>query len=158
MSNWLGQLLWGQLVWGQRLLAVLPPSLRAPIAISGGAIAGALCRYYLTVWSVSRWGNAFPYGTFGINLTGCGLMGLIVSLTASPGAIEPEWRLFLVTGFLGAYTTFSTYGLESLMLLQQRSWAIGLIYWWGSSLLGLVAVQLGGWLGQGLNTWLGRGQ
>ncbi len=120
------------------------PNLRTPIAISLGAIAGALSRYYLTLWFAQRFGTAFPYGTFFINLTGCFAMGFFVTFALERVAtIPPEVRLMVTTGFLGAYTTFSTYGLESLTLLRERNFPAASFYWAGSAILGVICVQLG---------------
>lgn len=119
------------------------PAVRVPVLISLGAIAGALSRYYLGQ-SFTHWlGADFPYGTFVINVTGCFAMGCVAALAmAQPIAIHPELRLFLATGFLGSYTTFSTYELESAKLLQQQL-SVGLLYWLGSAVLGLVGLELG---------------
>jgi fluoride exporter len=125
----------------------LDPNLRAPIAISLGAIAGALSRYYLTGWCTSQWGTTWPYGTFIINLSGCFLMGLVATAAPGPTLIYPELRLLLTTGFLGAYTTFSTYGLDTVTLAQNQRPAAALGYWAGSAVLGALAVVLGGQLG-----------
>ncbi|MGJ3244793.1 MAG: fluoride efflux transporter CrcB [Elainellaceae cyanobacterium] len=123
---------------------VFDSSLRHPIAIGLGAIAGALSRYYLTLWCAQRFGGAFPYGTFLINLTGCLGMGFFVALTVDRIVFIPvEIRLMVATGFLGAYTTFSTYGLESNALLRAGSWTSFGWYWGGSAVLGMMAVQLG---------------
>lgn len=128
------------------------PTWRNPIAISLGAIAGALSRYYLTLWFAKTFGTAFPYGTFFINLTGCLVMGFFITLTLERVAtIPPEVRLMVTTGFLGAYTTFSTYGLESWTLLRDaydkdfalRNYPAAGFYWAGSAILGLISVQLG---------------
>lgn len=120
------------------------PNLRHPIAISLGAIAGALCRYYLTLWFTQRFGTNFPYGTFFINLSGCFAMGFFTNLALEKvGMISPEIRLMVATGFLGAYTTFSTYGLDTIALLRGGiSWT-AIIYWLGSAVLGIICVQLG---------------
>lgn len=120
------------------------PNFRNPIAISCGAIAGALSRYYLTLWFVQRFGAAFPYGTFFINLTGCLAMGFFITLTLERVTTIPlEIRLMLTTGFLGAYTTFSTYGLESVTLLRNHNFSGFSFYWLGSAVLGLLSVQTG---------------
>jgi fluoride exporter len=119
------------------------PAVRAPIAVSLGAIAGALCRYYVTLWFTHRFGADFPYGTFVINLSGCFLMGLIATLALDLTLISADLRLLLTTGFLGAYTTFSTYGLDTLNLLRMQHWAITGGYWVSSAVLGVVCVQLG---------------
>ncbi len=119
-------------------------ALPSPIAISLGAIAGALSRYYLTLWFAQRFGMAFPYGTLFINLTGCLIMGFFVTFTLERvTTISPEIKLMVTTGFLGAYTTFSTYGLESMALLRDRSFTAAGIYWAGSAILGVICVQLG---------------
>lgn len=120
------------------------PTFRNPIAISLGAIAGALSRYYLTLWFAQRFGTAFPYGTFFINLTGCFGMGFFLTVALERVAtIPPEVRLMVTTGFLGAYTTFSTYGLESVTLLRNRNFPVASFYWAGSAILGIISVQLG---------------
>ena len=120
------------------------PTIRNPIAIGLGAIAGALCRYYLTLWFVQRFGTAFPYGTFFINITGCFAMGLFTTLLLERVFILPlEVQLMITTGFLGAYTTFSTYGLESFIMLRDRPLIAASLYWASSAILGIVSVQLG---------------
>lgn len=119
-------------------------NLRHPIAISLGALAGALSRYYITLWFANRFGTAFPYGTFFINITGCLAMGFFITLAFERVATIPsEVRLMVTTGFLGAYTTFSTYGLETNVLLRDRSYSLAAFYWAGSAVLGVIAVQLG---------------
>lgn len=117
---------------------------RNPVAVSLGAIAGALSRYYLSLWLAQRFGNNFPYGTFFINLTGCFVMGFFATLALERAAtISPEVRLLVAVGFLGSYTTFSTYGLDSVLLLENRKFAAAGFYWLFSALLGIICVQLG---------------
>lgn len=118
--------------------------IRNPIAISLGAIAGALSRYYLTLWFAQRLGTNFPYGTFFINLTGCFAMGFFVTWAMDRVVtISPEVRLLVATGFLGSYTTFSTYGLDTITLLRLHRFIPAGLYWIGSALLGIFSVQLG---------------
>lgn len=120
------------------------PEIRHLFAISLGAIAGALSRYYLTLWFAQRFGSNFPYGTFFINLTGCFVMGFFTTLALERvGMISQEVRLLVAVGFLGSYTTFSTYGLDSVLLLGNRKFAAAGFYWLGSAILGIVSVQLG---------------
>jgi fluoride exporter len=120
------------------------PNLRQPIAISLGAIAGALSRYYIGVWFTERFGIDFPYGTFFINLSGCLAMGFFATLAVEKVAmISPEMRLLVATGFLGAYTTFSTYGLETVSLLRTGNLLRAIFYWSGSAILGIISIQLG---------------
>jgi fluoride exporter len=126
-------------------------AIRAPIAISLGAIAGALSRYYITVWFAQRFGTSFPYGTFFINLTGCLVMGFFMTLAVERiGTISPEVRLLVATGFLGAYTTFSTYGLESMGLWRDRSFTAFSFYWAGSAIFGVLLLQVGAFLARWL--------
>jgi CrcB protein len=120
------------------------PLIRAPIAISLGAIAGALSRYYLTLWCAKVLGNGFPYGTFFINVTGCLAMGFLTTLFLERVLTVPsEVRLMVTTGFLGAYTTFSTYGLDTMLLWRDRTSTLAVLYWAGSAMLGVGAVLLG---------------
>lgn len=120
------------------------PAVRNPIAVSFGAIAGALSRYYLSLWFAQRFGVGFPYGTFFINLTGCFAMGFFVTLALERVAkIPPEVRLLVAVGFLGSYTTFSTYGLDTITLLRNRTFLEAGLYWVGSAILGIICVQLG---------------
>jgi CrcB protein len=120
------------------------PTVRNPIAISLGAIAGALSRYYLGLWFAQRFGTSFPYGTFFINLTGCFVMGFFTTLALERlSTISPEIRLLVAVGFLGSYTTFSTYGLDTVLLLRNRSLQTAGFYWLGSAVLGITGVQLG---------------
>lgn len=119
-------------------------TIRTPLAICFGASAGALSRYYLTLWFAQCFSASLPYGTFFINLTGCFSMGFFTTLVLERLAnIPPETRLLVSVGFLGAYTTFSTYALDSLTLLRNRSWMAALLYWAGSAVLGIICIQLG---------------
>jgi fluoride exporter len=119
-------------------------ALRTSLGISLGAAAGALCRYFLNLWFGPQFGGEFPYATLFINVTGCFLMGfftLFAQLRAIP--LDPHLRLIVTTGFLGSYTTFSSYELDTAKLLD-RSFATALTYWMGTVLLGLLALRLGG--------------
>jgi fluoride exporter len=128
------------------LFTLLNPTIRTPIAISLGAIPGALCRYYLTVF-LTRWlGNSFPFGTFLINISGSLLMGFFVTLTLKWAIASTDLRLLVVVGFLGSYTTFSTYALDISSLLNSGNYSLGLFYGLGSAFLGLISLQFGSWL------------
>lgn len=121
---------------------IIFPDLHAPIAISLGAIVGALSRYYLTLLSMHWFGTAFPYGTLLINLTGSGLIGFLVTgFTRFASLVDLQW--LIVTGFLGSYTTFSTYALDTSNLLRTQNYKNTLLYGWGSLVLGLVSVEFG---------------
>lgn len=125
------------------LLSTLAPSVRAPIIISLGAIPGALCRYYITLFSTQWLGTRFPYGTFLINLTGTFLMGIFVTWIAEMVSPETMLQPLVAVGFLGSYTTFSTYALDTSNLLRTSNYKAALFYWLGSPLLGLIAIELG---------------
>lgn len=118
--------------------------LRAPIAVALGAIPGALGRYYLGN-SLANWGEMsdFPVGTLGVNLLGCFLLGLFVTLTLRKFSVSPAIRLMVVTGFIGTFTTFSTYELDAAHLADMGSWWLGALYWVGSPLLGMLCLWSG---------------
>lgn len=80
--------------------------------VIGGAI-GAVLRYGVSSWSATAYGTGFPFGTLIVNLVGCFLIGLVFGLGESRG-INPLFRIFFITGFLGALTTFSSYALETM--------------------------------------------
>ena len=114
-----------------------------------GGAAGAAARFGVAQWAAARWGWAFPWGTLAVNLTGSLAIGLLMTLLVGRGA-EPYWRLLLVTGFLGGYTTFSAFSYETLQLLEQRRWETAALYACGSLLFGLVACALGVGMGRAL--------
>ncbi len=132
-----------QSVWAYLNPGLLSPSLRVPFAVGLGAIGGSLSRYYLSVWFAERFGPSFPYGTLIINLSGCLVMGWFMTVAMERPQISPEFRLLFGVGFLGSYTTFSTYELDTFSLWQQHRFGIGLLYWLGSALLGAVAMEIG---------------
>ena len=116
--------------------------------ISAGAILGANARYWLGIWAAQKWGAAFPIGTLIINLTGSFVLGFFMTLATERFMLDPRWRLLFAVGFLGAYTTFSTYTLESFNLLSKGQWLPGLFNLLGSTVLGVVAVGIGVYLGR----------
>ncbi|NEP63667.1 MAG: fluoride efflux transporter CrcB [Symploca sp. SIO2G7] len=120
------------------------PAVRNPLAVSLGAIGGALSRYYLNLWFTQQFGSNFPYGTLFVNLTGSFLMGFFVTLVLERGVnIPPELRLLIAVGFLGSYTTFSSYKLDTLNLLNEARWHLAVTYWAGSAILGILSLYLG---------------
>jgi fluoride exporter len=124
-------------------LGAINAELRIPMAIALGAIPGALCRYYLTRWCIQWFGMGFPYGTFIINLSGALVMGFFATFTMERAIASTELRALVAIGFLGAYTTFSTYTLDTTTLLHSGHWGKSLLYWSGSAILGIVCLELG---------------
>jgi fluoride exporter len=118
------------------------------LLISLGAILGANTRYWLGDWIAQKWGSVFPLGTLIINVSGSFILGLFLTLATERLMLDPRWRLLVAVGFLGAYTTFSTYTYESFNLLFKGQWIAGLINLFASTFLGLLAVGLGIYLGR----------
>jgi CrcB protein len=108
-----------------------------------GGLVGANLRYALGTYVVDRVGQAFPYHTFVINVTGSLAIGVIMTLLAQRLVTDPAWRLLLVVGFLGGYTTFSSYSFEAITLLQHGRWLRAGSYVLGSNALGLAACYAG---------------
>ncbi len=128
------------------LFTSVDPALRAPVAVSLGAVPGALSRYYLTLLATRWFGPSFPYGTFLINLTGAMVMGFFVTFILERTLASPDLRLLVAVGFLGAYTTFSSYALDTSVLLKSGSYGAAFFYWLGSPVLGLISLELGSFL------------
>ncbi len=115
------------------------------LAVAIGAVFGALSRFYITESTENIFGKNFGfYGTFFVNVSGCMLIAYILTLALENiRVISPELRLMTTTGFCGAYTTFSTYGLESAEFLEQGNMTMLLIYWLGSAIAGMICVKIG---------------
>ena len=113
------------------------------LLISLGAILGANLRYWVGTWAAGRLGVSFPYGNLIINLTGSLILGFFMTLAVDRLLLDPRWRIFFAVGFLGSYTTFSSYTFESLSLIMDNQWLLGLFNLFGSAFLGGVAVFLG---------------
>jgi CrcB protein len=118
------------------------------LAISAGGIAGALARYVVGVWAATQWGTAFPWGTLLINVSGSFLLGFyltyVTERATERGAGRATTRLFVATGFCGAFTTFSAMSYETVSLLQHGALPAALAYIAASVVLGLGAVAVGG--------------
>jgi CrcB protein len=112
-----------------------------------GGFLGAIARYTLGGWAAEKWGG-FPYGTLLINVSGSFVLGLFLAVTASRLPLDPRWGLFFAVGFLGAYTTFSTFTYETVQLLLANDWRPALAYVGVSNVLGVGAALLGVGLGR----------
>ena len=102
-----------------------------------GAI-GTLARYGLQGVVQIKMGTTYPYGTLLVNLTGCFLLGLIGQLTLNRVIVPPEWRMAIAIGFLGGYTTFSSFGWETAKMLEAGEWLWATSYVTASVVLGLL--------------------
>jgi fluoride exporter len=121
------------------------PGIRRVIAIALGAIPGALIRYLISEFSQVAFGKDFSYyGTFFVNITGCLLIAFFLTLNEERFKNwSPEIRLMVATGFCGAYTTFSTYGLETVTMLQKGNFILAAFYWTSSAIIGIIAILIG---------------
>lgn len=112
-----------------------------------GGVTGAIARYLVGNYIGSRYGVRFPYGTFVINLSGSFLVGLTMTLF-SRTAVNPNWRYLIPIGFIGAYTTFSTFEYETLQALQAGQVVVAALNVGLSVVLGFLAVWAGTVLGR----------
>lgn len=120
------------------------------IIIGMGGFFGAISRYIVSDWAAQKWGATFPYGTLLINLTGSFLLGLFLTVATERLLVDPRVRLFFATGFLGAFTTFSTFTYESAELWLNGGRGLGLTNLVVSVVSGLLMALLGIWLGKQL--------
>lgn len=116
-----------------------------PLLIILGAIPGALSRYYLTLICIKKLGMGFPYGTLFINISGSFLIGM-ATVFIQPLFHTTYISSLVVVGFLGSYTTFSTYELDSANLFRSGHYPKAIFYWLGSPILGLLSVAIGRFL------------
>jgi CrcB protein len=113
------------------------------LVMAGGSI-GALSRYAVSLWAVRLLGTRFPWGTLTVNLAGCFLIGLAFALAERGLSImNPSMRLFFMTGYLGALTTFSTYGLETINSLRAGTYIVAVSNFLANNVLGAALVILG---------------
>jgi len=111
--------------------------------IALGAVVGASARYSLSLLIARRFSTAFPYGTLLINITGSLVVGFFLVFSTERVLLDPRWRLLIVIGFCGSYTTFSSYAFESFALMEQGQWLMSGINIIGSNILCLAAVLAG---------------
>jgi protein CrcB len=97
------------------------------LAVGLGGAIGAICRYLLGQM-VPKLASEFPIGTFAVNLIGCFAIGLIVGIAGRYGNLDPRLVLFLQTGICGGFTTFSTFSLETLSLMEEGRFTAGILY------------------------------
>ena len=117
--------------------------IRNGIIVGIGGFVGAIVRYALAVWIGQAWGRAFPLGTFIINVSGSFLIGLLMTLFTERYSFDPAWRLLFVVGFLGAYTTFSTFEYETGRLIKDSEWFFAAMNVVLSVTVGFIALKFG---------------
>lgn len=126
----------------------MPFKTLALLALAGGA--GSVCRYGLTIWTQRSWGASFPAGTFLVNVLGCLAFGLAWGLLDERADPDGRWRLVILTGFMGGFTTFSSFAYESQALIKTGDSLAALANIIGQNVLGLAGVAAGVALGRGL--------
>lgn len=119
------------------------------VAVGVGGALGATARYLVSGGLQGMLGDAFPWGTLGVNVSGSFLLGLLFAAVVR-GSIPPEFQALLAVGILGSFTTFSAFSLETLALIQEGAWVRAATYALGSLALGLAAVAAGMALAGGL--------
>lgn len=113
------------------------------LAISLGAIAGANLRYWMSR-GAARWlGPVFPYGTLSINVLGSFIVGFFVVWTTERVIIDPRWRLLVIVGFCGGYTTFSSYAYETMAFFEKGQWLLMAANFLSNNLLACFAALAG---------------
>jgi fluoride exporter len=118
-------------------------SLGLYMVIAIGGALGACLRYFISQMALQWFGKGFPFGTLAVNILGSCLLGIVYGLIESEYVAGHPWRTFLSIGFIGALTTFSTFSLDTLLLLQQGAWLKAGM----NILLNLFACLLAAWLG-----------
>lgn len=108
--------------------------------IAVGGSLGSIARYWVGSTISGRWGAKFPYGTFFINITACIIIGFALTYLGKRADMNPAWRFLVPVGFVGAYSTFSTYEWETLSTLRSGAFLLASLYAAGSLILGLIAV------------------
>ena len=114
------------------------------LVIGSGGFLGAIARYGMTLWIQERTSSPLPHGTMWVNVLGCFLLGFLATWLAARPEQGEHWPLFLRVGLLGAFTTFSTLGLETVQLFTDGEWRAALLSLGGNLLLGVLGIVLGG--------------
>jgi len=121
------------------------------LLIAVGGALGSIARYWVGSTIASRTGIRFPYGTLIINITACVIIGFTLTYLGRRADLNPAWRFLIPIGFIGAYSTFSTYEWETLSSLRSGAFLLAALYAGGSFILGLAAVWGGSRLAEVLS-------
>jgi CrcB protein len=120
------------------------------LAISFAAIVGANLRYLISRLAAREFGSVFPFGTLAINIVGSFIVGFFVIWTTERVLLDPRWRLLVVVGFCGSFTTFSSYAFESMAYFEKGQWGLMLANVLGNNLLCLGGALAGMALARGV--------
>ena len=112
------------------------------LMIAIGGAAGSIARYQVAAMVQARVAAGFPWGTFIVNMSGCFVMGVVMTLLTERLS-DPSWRYLIPIGFIGAYTTFSTFELETFRAVSDRAFAIAAAYVVASVVVGYLALWMG---------------
>ncbi|EIW18928.1 MULTISPECIES: fluoride efflux transporter CrcB [Pelosinus] len=113
------------------------------IAVAVGGSIGATARYLVSLWASERFGADFPYGTLIVNVAGCFIIGIFMTLTTERFIVNPYWRLLVTVGFVGGLTTFSSFSYETFRVLEDSNVIIALYNIGLNLLLGFAATWIG---------------
>ncbi len=120
------------------------------LVIGLGGFVGAIARYLASSWVGQRWGRSFPLGTFTVNVLGCFIIGFAMSLFMEKILVPARWRAFLLIGFIGSFTTFSTFEYETAALFQDGEWFMATLNILLSVIIGFIALKIGQTLARSL--------
>ena len=115
------------------------------LAVGTGSFIGGILRYSLSQFLLQRTAAGFPFATMAVNIIGCFLIGLALGVSEK-GQLTDSFKLFLATGLLGGFTTFSAFSHETMQLIRDGNWLLAGLYAGGSVVLGLMATVAGVWL------------
>lgn len=118
-------------------------ALQKYLLIALGGALGSIARYWVGSTVAGRMGARFPYGTLVVNVTACVIIGFTLTFLAERTDLSPAWRFFIPIGFIGAYSTFSTYEWETLATMRSGAFAMAALYAVSSLVLGLAATWCG---------------
>ena len=117
--------------------------IRNILLVGLGGSLGSIARYLCQRWMLIIYPHSSPFGTFGVNIIGCFLIGLFWGLAFKSFVASESWKLFLMTGLCGGFTTFSAFTLESIGLIKEQKTGLFLAYMGGSVVAGLLATYMG---------------
>jgi CrcB protein len=121
------------------------------LLIAAGGGLGSIARYWVGSTISGRMGTRFPFGTFVINMTACIVIGFALTYLGKRTGLDPAWRFLIAVGFIGAYSTFSTYEWETLSTLRSGAFMLAALYAAGSLILGLAATWAGALLAESIS-------